>query len=147
MSLIISYVERLEDVVQPAVEFLSRERDLFAKPRIVVPTAGAKAWLWSELARELGGATGQDGKNLGDGIVANVEISYPGTIVSLLQPKWKPGDRDPWSFDSLTFAVLDVVTGPKAAQLEIPFDVTGEPLLKAGGSPGCSTSITCGGPR
>ena len=36
MSLIISYVERLEDVVQPAVEFLSRERDLFAKPRIVV---------------------------------------------------------------------------------------------------------------
>ena len=131
MSLTISYVERLEDVVQPAVEFLSRDRDLFAKPRIVVPTAGAKAWLWSELARELGGATGQDGKNLGDGIVANVEISYPGTIVSLLQPKWKPGDRDPWSFDSLTFAVLDVITGPKAAHLKIPFDVTGEPLLRA----------------
>ena len=147
MSLIISYVERLEDVVQPAVEFLSRERDLFAKPRIVVPTAGAKAWLWSELARELGGATGQDGKNLGDGIVANVEISYPGTIMSLLQPKWKPGDRDPWSFDALTFAVLDVITARRPLSSRFHSTSPANPCSRPGGSPGCSTSITCGGPR
>ncbi len=96
-----------------------------------MPTAGAKAWLWSELARELGATPGPGSKGLGDGIVANVEVSYPGTIVSLLQPPWHPGRPDPWSFDRLTFTVLDVITGPEAAQLEIPFDVTSEPLLVA----------------
>jgi exodeoxyribonuclease V gamma subunit len=132
MSLQISYVERLEDVVAPAIEFLGRDRDLFAKPRIVVPTAGAKAWLWSELAGRLGATPGgPDGRRPTDGIVANVEFSYPGTILALLQPKWKPGFRDPWSFDALTFGVLDVITGPKAAQLGLPFDAPREPLLMA----------------
>jgi exodeoxyribonuclease V gamma subunit len=114
MALQISYIERFEHVLEPAVEFLSRDRDLFAKPRIVVPTAGAKAWLWSELARKLGASGG------GDGIVANVEISYPGTILSLLLPA-RGREVDPWSFDRLTFTVLEVVAGPSAGSLEIPF--------------------------
>jgi len=124
MALQISYIERFEHVLEPAVEFLSRDRDLFAKPRIVVPTAGAKAWLWSELARKLGASGG------GDGIVANVEISYPGTILSLLLPA-RGREVDPWSFDRLTFTVLEVVAGPSAGSLEIPFEVSGEPLLAA----------------
>lgn len=133
MSLTISYVRRLEDVVEPAREFLSRECDLFAKPRIVVPTAGAKAWLWSQLAQTLGASRGGPdggGKSLRDGIVANVEISYPGAILALLQPP-RGGESDPWGFDRLTFTVLDVITGPEAKGLGIPFDVSREPLLAA----------------
>lgn len=133
MPLTISFVERLEDVLEPAREFLSCDRDLFAKPRIVVPNAGTKAWLWSRLAQTLGasggGAVGT-GDSPRDGIVANVEISYPGTIAALLQPP--PGrEPDPWAFDRLTFTVLDVITGPDAVGLEIPFDTAREPLLTA----------------
>ena len=132
MPLKTSYVERLEDVLGPAREFLSRAGDLFARPRIVVPTAGAKAWLASELARTLGASPGAGGAGqpMGDGIVANVEISYPGTILGLLQPP-RGIEPDPWSFDRLTFTVLDVITGPGAADLGIPFDVGREPLLAA----------------
>ncbi|NBX29105.1 hypothetical protein EBR04_01415, partial [bacterium] len=125
MSLQISYIERFEHVLEPAVEFLSRDRDLFAKPRIVVPTAGAKAWLCDRLARELGA----DGRE--DGVVAHVDMGFPGTVTSLLQPAREADAPDPWSFDRLTFAVLAVITGEDAASLNIPFDVTREPLLSA----------------
>ncbi|MEX0671665.1 MAG: exodeoxyribonuclease V subunit gamma [Pirellulales bacterium] len=125
MPLQISYVERLEDVIAPAVEFLSRDRDLFAKPRIVVPTAGAKAWLFDRLARHLGAAGRQDG------VVAQVDIGFPGTITSLLEPPRKANSPDPWSFDRLTFAVLYVMSGQEAEAFGIPFEVTREPLLAA----------------
>ena len=128
MPLAIRYVSHLEEVVAPTVEFLERDRDLFAQPRIVVPTAGAKAWLWSELARRLGQSGGATGR--GDGIVAHVELAYPGTILSLLQPP-RSREPDPWSFDRLTFAVLHVITQPDADQLGIPFDVHREPLSAA----------------
>jgi len=124
MALQVSYVERLTDVLDHAVEFLERDRDLFARPRIVVPTPGAKAWLADRLAGRLG-ATGR-----ADGVVANVDLLYPGAIVSLLQPH-RDRMADPWSFDRLTFAVLDAITGPAAADLGIPFDVGREPLLAA----------------
>jgi exodeoxyribonuclease V gamma subunit len=130
MPLAIRYVRSLADVVEPAVEFLSRPVDLFARQRIVVPTAGAKAWLAAKLAERLGASRGPDGQPARDGIVANVEFSYPGTIVGLLQPD-RGGEPDPWSFDRLTFAVLAVITGPDAGTLGIPFDVKREPLLAA----------------
>jgi len=123
MPLSISYVNRFEDVLEPTRAFLSRDYDLFAKPRIVVPTAGAKAWLWSELAKTLGARNG-------DGIVANVEISYPGTILALLQPT-RGVEPDPWDFDRLTFAVLDVITAPGAVALGLPVDIGREPLSTA----------------
>ncbi|MFM8952307.1 MAG: exodeoxyribonuclease V subunit gamma [Planctomycetaceae bacterium] len=128
MPLAIRYVSHLEEVVAPAVEFLERDRDLFAQPRIVVPTAGAKAWLWSERARRVGQSGGPAAR--GDGIVAHVELAYPGTILSLLQPP-RSREPDPWSFDRLTFAALHVITQPDADQLGIPFDVHREPLAAA----------------
>ncbi|MFM9010006.1 MAG: exodeoxyribonuclease V subunit gamma [Planctomycetota bacterium] len=124
MALQVSYVERLADVLDHAVEFLERERDLFARPRIIVPTPGAKAWLTGQLAVRLGAA------GRADGVVANVDLLYPGAIVSLVQPH-RDRAADPWSFDRLTFAVLDAITGPAAAELGIPFDVAREPLLAA----------------
>ena len=125
MGFKISYVSRFEDVLEPARRFLSGDADLFTRPRIVVPNAGAKAWLLNELARSLGAGGG----GAGDGVVANVEISYPGTILALLQPP--RGEKpDPWEFDRLTFAVLDVINSRDAAD-DIPFDVRREPLLAA----------------
>ena len=124
MPLQIQYVSRFAEVVSPAVEFLSRDVDLFAKQRIVVPTAGAKAWLWSELARRLGAGAGRSA----DGIVANIEIGFPGSITSLLQPG--PGHGvDGWSLDRLTFAVVRVITS--RTDLGLPSSSAVEPLLAA----------------
>jgi exonuclease V gamma subunit len=124
MPLKVSFIERLEQVLDHAVAFLNRDDDLFARPRIVVPTPGAKAWLQDRLARRLGGVDGEDG------IVANVHISYPATITALLQPAHGL-EPDPWSFEPLTFSVLDVITEPGAEEFGIPFDVVREPLLSA----------------
>jgi exodeoxyribonuclease V gamma subunit len=131
MPLAVHFIQSLAEVVKPAADFLSRPSvDLFAKQRIVVPHAGAKAWLTAELAKELG-ARHHNGRTLGDGIVANVDISFPGTIMSLLQPPRDAAAADPWAFDRLTFAVLDVIMADTAQTLKIPFDVSREPLLAA----------------
>jgi exodeoxyribonuclease V gamma subunit len=131
MALSIFFVQNLADVVQPAAAFLSRPLDdLFARQRIVVPNAGAKAWLVRHLARELGSQT-RNGQSLGDGIVANISISFPGTLMSLLQPSHDAIRPDPWAFDRLTFTVLAVMTAADAVELAIPFDVSREPLLAA----------------
>jgi len=130
MPLDIRYVRSLSAVIEPAVAFLSRSVDLFERQRVVVPTAGAKAWLEAKLAERLGARKGTDGTSFGDGIVANVDFSYPGAIVEMLQPE-RGGEPDPWSFDRLTFAVLEVITRSESLALDIPFDLTSEPLLVA----------------
>ena len=48
MSLQVEYVNRLSDVLAPALEYLRQPVDIFAKQHIVVPTAGVKAWLMSD---------------------------------------------------------------------------------------------------
>ena len=51
MAIEFTYARRLEDIIQPAVDYLSHATgDLFVKQRIIVPTAGIKAWLLAELA-------------------------------------------------------------------------------------------------
>ena len=124
MPLQLHYISRLEEVIEPAVEFLCRDADLFARQRIVVPTAGAKAWLTSELAKRLGSSDAATR----DGIIANVEISFPGAITALLQPS-QNGTPDAWSLDRLTFAVLKVITS--RTDLGLPATFEGEPLLAA----------------
>ena len=104
MPLSVRSVANLTAVIDPAVEFLRRDRDLFATPRIVVSNAGTRAWLAAELATRLG-ATGA-----GDGVLAGVDICYPGSLARLLEPANLRTD-DPWSLDRLTFAVLAVIDG------------------------------------
>lgn len=125
MPLSVRFISSLREVVEPATEFLLRERDLFAKPRIVVPSAGAKAWLESVLAQRLG-ASGRH-----DGVVAGVEFAYLGAIAAWLQPPRDGATPDPWSLDRLTFAVLDVIRSEKGRSLGIPGDIAREPLLTA----------------
>ncbi len=108
MPLTTCFIRAIEDVVEPAVAFLSRNVDIFTRQRIVVPTAGAKAWLAAELAHRLGATRSIDGSSHGDGIVANVEFSYPGTISRLLKPEGPP-EIDPWDVENLTFSILKVI--------------------------------------
>ena len=108
MSLAIRYVRSLDEVVDRAAGFLSRPVDFFARQRIVVPTAGAKAWLTAKLAERLGAGSTADSRPAGDGIVAGVDFSYPGTISSLISEKVR-SDADPWDVDRLTFTILSVL--------------------------------------
>lgn len=130
MPLALHYVRSLEQVIPPAEAFLLRQQgDLFARPRIVVPTAGAKAWLEAELARRVG--AGDDGR--GDGIVANVGFVYPAAISSLLEADagrgWLRGDADPWEVERLTFTILDVIV--KDSRYAPRVERAGGPLLAA----------------
>ncbi len=123
MPLSIQYVTSLDAVVDEAVEFLSQPTDLFTSYKIVIPTIGARSWLADKLARRLGStATG-----LGDGIVAGVDFSYPGSL-SLLIGSYEY-ENDPWSVQRLTFAVLDVIT--KSRDYEWLIQQAGGPLLAA----------------
>ena len=122
MPLRVEYVGRLDDIIEPAVEYLSRPADLFDKQHLVVPTAGVKAWLMPELAKHLG-ASGKP-----DGLVANVQVDYPGALSKFLAPK-RLGQVDPWSIERLTFAVLAVIAN-NPAYSEI-IKRSGGPLLAA----------------
>jgi exodeoxyribonuclease V gamma subunit len=128
MPLSIRYVRSLDDVIDPAVDFLSRPVDLFARQRIVVPTAGAKAWLAAKLAERLGASRRPDGQPARDGIVANVDFSYPGTISALISEALRP-DADPWDVDQLTFTILEVLGSDPAFKHVV--DRAGGPLLAA----------------
>jgi len=108
MPLAIEFVRSLDEVIDAAAEFLSRPGDLFVPQRIVVPTAGAKAWLVAELAQRLGANHAANGSPGGDGIVANVAFSYPGTISSLISADTRPSD-DPWAVERLAFTILEVL--------------------------------------
>lgn len=91
MPLAFRYVRSLAEVVDPAVRFLtSRPLDLFARQHLVVPTAGAKAWLAEALARRLGASS----EGCGDGILANVPFAYSGTLARLLEPSGADGHVD-----------------------------------------------------
>ena len=80
MSMRIEYVSRLDDICEPAAAFLASGQDMFECQHIVVPTMGVKAWLTSQLATRLG--VSKPGAL--DGVVANVDISFPGTLNRLL---------------------------------------------------------------
>jgi hypothetical protein len=59
--------------------------------------------------------------------VANVEITFPGSIPALLQPAQR--GPDPWGIDRLTFAVFEALVRDES--LDLPFDRTRTPLLDA----------------
>lgn len=123
MPLRVKLVRCLADVVPAVVRFLSSPGDPFLRQRIIVPHAGARAWLESMLASRLGAS----GPDTGDGILANVALTFPGSIAALLQP---PRDEpDPWSIDRLTFAVLHALAHDSS--LALPAELARHPLLEA----------------
>jgi exodeoxyribonuclease V gamma subunit len=72
---------------------------------LAVPSDGMRRWLSLELARHLG-ASGED---RGDGIAANIQRAYPGTLRNCVLTAGR-GDpeADPWSIERLVWSVLGV---------------------------------------
>ena len=107
-GLSVSFVESLDDLVQPVVDYLTqapRGRDIFEGDRIVVPNAGVRAWLLQQIASRVGVS------ELGtDGIAAHLNIGYLGALDSMIGRT--SIDDDPWSVSALTMAVLSVITHP-----------------------------------
>lgn len=109
-SLKISFVESLQHIVAPVVEYLNSSHtsaDIFRSDHIIVPNAGVRAWLMQQLSTQLGARPGNT-----DGIVANVNMGYLGTLYSFLNGA--PPQSDPWSIDQLTMAVLQCITSSGA---------------------------------
>ena len=73
---------------------------------VAVPTAGMRRWLALELARSLGASA----PRAGDGVAANIEFAFPGTLRKVvLEAESGKGARDPWQVDCLVWAVLEVL--------------------------------------
>ncbi len=72
---------------------------------VVVASAGMQRWLRLRLARRLG--VGSPGG--GDGVAANLDLLFPGTLRSRLLTPDSGDEPDPWHLDRLPWAVLDVL--------------------------------------
>ena len=77
--------------------------DPFTPELVAVPGGGVQAWLTARLARRLG-ATCTD---TGDGVVANVELVFPATVVARALGEASGVGR--WSTGPLTWAVHEVL--------------------------------------
>lgn len=72
---------------------------------LAVPSDGMRRWLTLELARHLGNS----GPDRADGIAANIERAYPGTLRSLVLNAGRSDAKgDPWSIERLVWSVLAV---------------------------------------
>ncbi|MFM2046959.1 MAG: putative RecC protein, partial [Actinomycetota bacterium] len=112
MALKVRFVENLRDILDPVVEYLtvgSTEADLFTPQRLIVPTAGVRAWLAPQVAARLGATAGNN-----DGVLANVRIGYIGMLNGLLRAGIEDED-DAWSIERVTMAVLRVIHGRDAS--------------------------------
>ena len=107
MGFKVRFVESVEEIVAPVVDYLSAATgttDLFETQHLIVPTQGMRAWLAPKVAARLG-ASG-DGAN--DGIMANVRVGYIGMLNTLLR-NGVEDDSDAWSIERVTMALLRVL--------------------------------------
>ncbi|GGI06989.1 exodeoxyribonuclease V subunit gamma [Egicoccus halophilus] len=105
--------ERADGLVRPLAELLATPpADPFERDVVAVPTAGIERWIAQELSLRLGAAAGAT-----DGICANVDFPFPGTLVTMaLEATGElPDDADPWRPDRLVWPLLELAeTDPKA---------------------------------
>ncbi len=82
--------------------------DPLAADIVSVPTRGVERWLTQQLAGRLGSRPGRN-----DGVCANVELPFPGTLVRRVLAE--AGGEDPavsrWAPERLTWPLLEVVDG------------------------------------
>jgi exodeoxyribonuclease V gamma subunit len=96
--------ERADGLLTPLADLLTQlPPDPFTREVVAVPTAGIERWVAQELSLRLGTAPGAR-----DGICANVDFPFPGTLVTraLEAAAGLPEDGDPWAPDRLVWAVL-----------------------------------------
>ncbi len=77
---------------------------------IAVPSAGMRRWLHLELAARLGAsATNPGSPRRRDGIAANIDAVFPGSLrQQVLEADRLDGESDPWRVDHLVWALLEV---------------------------------------
>ena len=86
--------------------------DPMAPEWIVVTTAGVQRWLGLDLARRLGNS----GTDRTDGVAANLDMLFPGTLAQRVLYPDTDGADDPWHLDRMAWVVLDVLeSGVRAA--------------------------------
>ena len=97
--------ERIEPLAERLAEVLrAAPSDPMTSEWIAVPSAGMRRWLQLELARHLGSS----GPGRGDGVAANLEMAFPGSLrLRVLEAERDPEDPDPWRVERLAWAVLD----------------------------------------
>jgi len=80
--------------------------DPFAPEVVAVPTRGMERWLTQRMSTRLGVTEGRD-----DGICANVEFPFPGTLVgrALATATGIDPDSDPWAAERLVWPLLATV--------------------------------------
>ncbi len=73
---------------------------------ISVPTRGIERWLTQQLSAHLGASTGRH-----DGVCANIDFPFPGTLVSgaLARALDAEPDADPWSPQRAVWPLIEVV--------------------------------------
>ena len=75
--------------------------DPMAPEWIVVTTAGVQRWLSLELARRLGVSDA----NRSDGVAANLDMIFPGTLARRVLSPDTDRAEDPWHLDRLAWVV------------------------------------------
>lgn len=103
--------------VQPLAEKLAESLseplpNPMASDWIAVPSTGMERWLRLELSRKLGaGPLGTDG------IAANIEFAFPGSLRGRLLTQ---GDKeDPWRLEHLVWSVLHILTTSQHPELSV----------------------------
>lgn len=96
--------EHLEPLAAEAAAVLRvAPLDPFARDLVAVPGDAARTWLVGQLARSLGASSVE----ASDGIVANIELVYPGALVR--RALGVADEADPWSIGPLTWVVHDLL--------------------------------------
>lgn len=99
--------EELTGLADRLTDVLARPpADPMAPEWIVVPSAGVGRWLRLHLARHLGSS----GPDSTDGVAANLDLIYPGSLVRRILVPGDDLDRDPWHVGRLAWTVLEVLT-------------------------------------
>lgn len=127
------YLKRAPDI-RPLVHALS---DLLSQPLldpmahewIAVPSMGMQRWTRLELSRRLGSSPGRE-----DGVTANIEFKFPGTLRQLLfdsaYAEYGEFAHDPWHIEQMVWSVLEILEENEREQL-----FAGMPELPPGASP------------
>ncbi len=124
MTLHVWRSERADGLLRPLADLLADvPADPFAQEVVAVPTAGIERWVTQELSLLLGTAGG----DATDGVCANVDFPFPGSLVerALEAAAGLPEDHDPWRPDHLVWTLLGLhdhrpdpaLWGPAAAHL------------------------------
>jgi len=72
---------------------------------IGVSTRGIAGWLTQQLAVRLGASDDMRA----DGVLANVEFGFPGTLASQLLSETQSGQHDPWALDHTVWVLLSLL--------------------------------------